>query len=147
ESSMSRGEQGGVALERLRELGVRVSIDDFGTGYSSLSRIAELPIDMIKIPKTFIDRLAGNDTSVVDAILRLAGSLGLTTVAEGIEHISQARRVRELGCELGQGYLFSKPLPAEQVIDLLRAQRVVPGPSATSRSVPAAEAIRPAAVA
>jgi diguanylate cyclase (GGDEF)-like protein len=123
ESSMSRDEQGGVALERLRELGVRVSIDDFGTGYSSLSRLAELPIDMIKIPKTFVDRLAMNDTNVVDAIIRLAGSLDLATVAEGIEHIEQAERVRELGCDLGQGYLFSEPIPAEEVLRLLRAER------------------------
>jgi predicted signal transduction protein with EAL and GGDEF domain len=125
ESSMSRDEQGGVALERLRDLGVRVSIDDFGTGYSSLSRLAELPIDMIKIPKTFVDQLAYNDASVVDAILRLAGSLNLSTVAEGIEQAFQAERVRELGCELGQGHLFSKPLPPENVIQFLQAERAV----------------------
>ena len=125
ESSMSRDEPGAVrALRRLRELGVRVSIDDFGTGYSSLSRLAELPIDMLKIPKTFIDQLAvdGTDTNVVDAILRLAGSLGLITVAEGIEHAAQARRVRELGCGLGQGFLFGEPLAEAGVFRLLRAQ-------------------------
>jgi diguanylate cyclase (GGDEF)-like protein len=141
ESSMSSDEQGGVALERLRELGVRVSIDDFGTGYSSLSRLAELPIDTIKIPKTFIDQLARGDANVVDAILRLAGSLGLTTVAEGIEQISQAERVRELGCELGQGYLFSRPLPPEEVIDLLRAQCALLDVAATTVS-PAVEPMR-----
>ena len=126
ESSMSRDECGAVrALGRLRELGVRVSIDDFGTGYSSLSRLAELPIDILKIPKTFIDQLAGDetDTNVVDAILRLAGSLGLTTVAEGIEQAAQARRVHELGCGLGQGYFFSQPLPATDVFRLLRAEQ------------------------
>ena len=121
---MSRDEQGAVrALTRLRELGVRVSIDDFGTGYSSLSRLAELPIDMLKIPKTFIDQLANDDTNVVDAILRLAGSLDLITVAEGIEHVAQAERVRELGCGLGQGYLFSRPIRAGDVVELLRARR------------------------
>jgi diguanylate cyclase (GGDEF)-like protein len=124
ESSMSRNEQGAVrALKRLRELGVQISIDDFGTGYSSLSRLAELPIDMLKIPKTFIDQLAHDDTNVVDAILRLAGSLDLVTVAEGIEHVAQAERVRELGCGLGQGYLFSRPIRASAVVELLRAQR------------------------
>jgi diguanylate cyclase (GGDEF)-like protein len=124
ESSMSRDEQGAVrALRRLRELGVRVSIDDFGTGYSSLSRLAELPIDMLKIPKTFIDQLVGDDTNVVDAILRLAGSLDLITVAEGIEHVAQAERVRELGCGLGQGYLFSKPILAGDVVELLLRAR------------------------
>jgi Amt family ammonium transporter len=128
ESSMSRDECGAVsALRRLRGLGVRVSIDDFGTGYSSLSRLAELPIDILKIPKTFIDQLAGDetDTNVVDAILRLAGSLGLTTIAEGIEQAAQARRVHELGCGLGQGYFFSQPLPATDVFRLLRAQQAV----------------------
>jgi len=125
ESSMSLDEQGAVrALRRLRELGVRVSIDDFGTGYSSLSRLAELPIDMLKIPKTFIDQLTEDaDANVVDAILRLAGSLDLVTVAEGIEHVAQAERVRELGCGLGQGYLFSRPLRAGDVVDLLRARQ------------------------
>jgi sensor c-di-GMP phosphodiesterase-like protein len=125
---MSRDECGAVrALRRLRELGVRVSIDDFGTGYSSLSRLAELPIDILKIPKTFIDQLAGDetDTNVVDAILRLAGSLGLTTVAEGIEQAAQAQRVHELGCGLGQGYFFSQPLPATDVFRLLRTQQAV----------------------
>jgi EAL domain-containing protein (putative c-di-GMP-specific phosphodiesterase class I) len=121
---MSRDEQAAVrALTRLRELGVQVSIDDFGTGYSSLSRLAELPIDMLKIPKTFIDQLAHDDTNVVDAILRLAGSLDLITVAEGIEQVAQAERVRELGCELGQGYLFSRPVRAGDVVGLLRAQQ------------------------
>jgi predicted signal transduction protein with EAL and GGDEF domain len=125
ESSMSLDEQGAVrALRRLRELGVRVSIDDFGTGYSSLSRLAELPIDMLKIPKTFIDQLTEDaDANVVDAILRLAGSLDLVTVAEGIEHVAQAERVRELGCGLGQGYLFSRPVRAGDVVDLLRARQ------------------------
>ena len=124
ESSMSRDEQGAVrALRRLRELGVRVSIDDFGTGYSSLSRLAELPIDMLKIPKTFVDQLVSDDTNVVDAILRLAGSLDLVTVAEGIEHAAQADRLRELGCGLGQGYLFSKPIRAGDVAELLLRAR------------------------
>jgi diguanylate cyclase (GGDEF)-like protein len=135
ESIMSDDQQSGVVLGRLRELGVRVSIDDFGTGYSSLSRLAELPIDDLKIPKTFIDQLAVDDTNVVDAILRLAGSLHLTTVAEGIEQISQAERVRELGCTLGQGYLFGMPVPAEDVGRLLAAEqpsRGVPASSATA---------------
>jgi Amt family ammonium transporter len=130
ESSMSRDERAAVtALRRLRELGVRVSIDDFGTGYSSLSRLAELPIDMLKIPKTFIDQLAGdeNNTNVVDAILQLAGSLGLVTVAEGIEQGAQAQRVKELGCGLGQGYLFSEPVSEPEVFRLLRGQPVADG--------------------
>jgi EAL domain-containing protein (putative c-di-GMP-specific phosphodiesterase class I) len=80
---------------------------------------------MLKIPKTFIDQLANDDTNVVDAILRLADSLDLITVAEGIEHAAQAERVRELGCELGQGYLFSRPIRAADVVELLRARQPV----------------------
>jgi diguanylate cyclase (GGDEF)-like protein len=141
ESSMSRDEQRAMkALGELRDLGVRLSIDDFGTGYSSLSRLAELPIEMLKIPKTFIDQLTGDDTdtNVVDAILRLAGSLGLITVAEGIEESGQARRVHELGCGLGQGYLFSQPIPEDEVFGLLRGLRTA-NPflgNATSATVP-----------
>jgi EAL domain-containing protein (putative c-di-GMP-specific phosphodiesterase class I) len=79
---------------------------------------------MLKIPKTFIDQLTEDaDANVVDAILRLAGSLDLVTVAEGIEHVAQAERVRELGCGLGQGYLFSRPVRAGDVVDLLRARQ------------------------
>jgi EAL domain-containing protein (putative c-di-GMP-specific phosphodiesterase class I) len=113
---------------------VRVSIDDFGTGYSSLSRLAELPIDDLKIPKTFIDQLADGGANVVDAILRLAGSLNLTTVAEGIEQVSQAERVRELGCALGQGYLFGRPIPAEDVGQLLAAEQPFRGVPARDAS-------------
>ena len=110
-----------VAMQRLRELGVRVSIDDFGTGYSSLSRLAELPIQSLKIPKPFVDKLVGQDPdeAFVDAILRLSDSLGLATVAEGIEHPAQAARLRELGCRFGQGYLFGRPAPAEEAQSLL----------------------------
>ena len=110
-----------VAMQRLRELGVSLSIDDFGTGYSSLSRLAELPIQSLKIPKPFVDKLVGQDPdeAFVDAILRLSDSLGLATVAEGIEHPAQAARLRELGCRFGQGYLFGRPAPAEEAQRLL----------------------------
>ena len=97
-----RDEHNGLkAMHRLRDLGVALSIDDFGTGYSSLSRLAQFPIQLLKIPKTFVDPLAGDeaDTSFIDAILRLADSLGIVTVAEGIEHAAQARRLRDVGCD------------------------------------------------
>ncbi len=111
-----------VAMQRLRELGVGLTIDDFGTGYSSLSRLAEFPIESLKIPKPFVDKLVGPnaDEAFVDAILRLGDSLGLSAVAEGIEHPAQAERLRQLGCRLGQGYLFGRPAPAEDVEKLLR---------------------------
>ena len=124
ESSVIRDEHNALrAMHRLRDLGAQLSIDDFGTGYSSLSRLAEFPIEMLKIPKPFIDRLTSDQaqTSFVDAILRLAGSLGLRAVGEGIEHLAQAQRLRELGCELGQGYYFSPPIAADEVLRLLRA--------------------------
>jgi predicted signal transduction protein with EAL and GGDEF domain len=122
EGSVMRDEHNGLkAMHRLRDLGVALSIDDFGTGYSSLSRLAQFPIQLLKIPKTFVDPLAGvsADTSFIDAILRLADSLRIITVAEGIEEEAQARRLRELGCELGQGYIFSEPLTAEDARSFL----------------------------
>jgi len=125
ESSVMRDEQNGLkAMHRIRDLGVALSIDDFGTGYSSLSRLAQFPIQLLKIPKTFVDPLAGDeaDTSFIDAILRLADSLKIITVAEGIEHAAQARRLRDVGCELGQGYVFSRPLTADDAYRLLSAQ-------------------------
>jgi diguanylate cyclase (GGDEF)-like protein len=117
ESAVVQGSEGAViAMQRLRDLGVGLSIDDFGTGYSSLSRLAEFPIESLKIPKPFVDKLLGEDAdeAFVDAILRLGDSLGLAAVAEGIEHPAQAERLRQLGCRLGQGYLFGRPVPAEE---------------------------------
>jgi EAL domain-containing protein (putative c-di-GMP-specific phosphodiesterase class I) len=122
ESGVIQGSDGAlVAMRRLRELGVGLSIDDFGTGYSSLSRLAEFPIESLKIPKPFVDKLIGEsaDEAFVDAILRLGESLGLAAVAEGIEHPAQAERLREMGCRFGQGYLFGRPAPAEEVERLL----------------------------
>ncbi|HEY7280570.1 MAG TPA: EAL domain-containing protein [Actinomycetota bacterium] len=124
ESSVIRDEPGALeAMRRLRELGIRLSIDDFGTGYSSLARLAEFPIEMVKIPKPFVDRLVGESasTTIVDAILRMAGSLGLITVSEGIEYPEQARMLRNLGCGLGQGYLYSRPIGANDTYRLLRS--------------------------
>jgi diguanylate cyclase (GGDEF)-like protein len=122
ESGVIQGSDGAlVAMRRLRELGVGLTIDDFGTGYSSLSRLAEFPIESVKIPKPFVDKLVGDDAddAFVDAILRLGDSLGLAAVAEGIEHAAQAKRLRQLGCRYGQGYLFGRPTPAEEVERLL----------------------------
>jgi len=122
ESGVIQGSDGAlVAMRRLRELGVGLTIDDFGTGYSSLSRLAEFPIESLKIPKPFVDRLVGEDSdeAFVDAILRLGDSLGLAAVAEGIEHPAQADRLRQMGCKFGQGYLFGRPVPAAEIERLL----------------------------
>lgn len=127
ESGVIQGSDGAlVAMRRLRELGVGLTIDDFGTGYSSLSRLAEFPIESLKIPKPFVDKLLGEDAdeAFVDAILRLADSLGLSAVAEGIEHRAQADRLRQLGCRLGQGYLFGRPAPAEEIERVLYREPV-----------------------
>jgi diguanylate cyclase (GGDEF)-like protein len=122
ESSLLRNEQTALAsMHKLRELGAHLSIDDFGTGYSSLSRLSEFPVELLKIPKPFVTRLVGEegDELFVDAILRLAESLNLTTVSEGVEQVPQLQRLLQLGCALGQGFLFSQPLAEPEVIDLL----------------------------
>jgi c-di-GMP phosphodiesterase len=100
------------SLEHLRGLGVRVAIDDFGTGYSSLAQLRELPVDALKIDRRFVsERSEGPDEAFVECILMLAGRLGLSTIAEGIETEGQAALMRRLGCELGQGYWHARPMP------------------------------------
>ncbi|MGZ8805199.1 MAG: putative bifunctional diguanylate cyclase/phosphodiesterase, partial [Microbacterium sp.] len=112
-------------LQALKTLGVRVALDDFGTGYSSLSRLRELPIDLLKIDKAFIDGVADNTESIglVEAILRMADTLALDTIAEGVEDVDQAERLALLGSEYVQGYLYSRPLPASEIAAFLRARR------------------------
>jgi diguanylate cyclase (GGDEF)-like protein len=108
-------------LAALRALGVRIAIDDFGTGYSSLGYLTRLPIDILKIDRCFVAELgSGTEASVVaEAVIRLSQALRLETVAEGIELESQATGMRELGCALGQGYYFAKPLDAGRIEQLL----------------------------
>ena len=106
ESGVIQGSDGAlIAMQRLRELGVGLTIDDFGTGYSSLSRLAEFPIESLKIPKPFVDRLVGEDAdeAFVDAILRLGDSLGLAAVAEGIEHARSGRPAAAVGLQVRPG--------------------------------------------
>jgi diguanylate cyclase (GGDEF)-like protein/PAS domain S-box-containing protein len=121
-------------LERLKKLNVRVAIDDFGTGYSALSYLQAFPVDVLKVDKTFVDTIAGAaaESAVGRAIVQLGQTLNLVTVAEGIEHPEQLDALRALGCAFGQGYLFAKPLPPEQVTELLaeRARTAAAGPAA-----------------
>jgi diguanylate cyclase (GGDEF)-like protein len=104
-------------LDTLRGMGVRISIDDFGTGYSSMSVLGELPTDALKIDRSFVMECASQRTSrsVVEAIVSIAHVLGKVTVAEGVETTGQVRTLRQLGCDFAQGYLFAKPVPAEDL--------------------------------
>jgi diguanylate cyclase (GGDEF)-like protein/PAS domain S-box-containing protein len=108
-------------LTELKRLGVRVAIDDFGTGYSSLSYLEQLPIDILKIPKPFVDGIlkTTEESALAKAIIQLAKALRLETIAEGIEQPQQWDKLRELSCDLGQGYLFSKPVDADDIDALL----------------------------
>ncbi len=123
------GDSGHViaVLDELRRTRVRIAIDDFGTGYSSLAALAELPIDMLKIDKTFIDKLlTGHDgRGVVYAILQLAQTLHLETTAEGVEQTEQRDELQALGCTHIQGYLFAQPMPAEQTGNFIQLQNAV----------------------
>jgi EAL domain-containing protein (putative c-di-GMP-specific phosphodiesterase class I) len=105
-------EQAG-ALQHLRDDGVHIEIDDFGTGYSSLSYLRQLPVDTIKIDRSFISQIdtSASDESIVSTILALAHGLGLEVVAEGVETAEQLQVLARHGCEFAQGYYFSRPLP------------------------------------
>ena len=105
-------------LQALRDMGVRLAIDDFGTGYSSLTYLKQLPIDVLKIDRSFVDGLGTdpNDTSIVRMILSLASALDLTAIAEGVETQLQLDALHEYGCELGQGYLWSPGLPPDELV-------------------------------
>ena len=110
-----------AALDRLRAMGVRISIDDFGTGYSSLSYLKRLPAEAIKIDKSFVKGLGEDveDTAIVRMIIELAHTLGMEVIAEGVETEEQAELLRGMGCDMGQGHYFAKPLPAEAAPEFL----------------------------
>ncbi len=110
-------------LQILRRAGVEVSVDDFGTGYSSLNYLARLPVDTLKIDRSFVAsmREAGYPRNIVAMIVSLAHTLGLKVIAEGVEEDAQMELLRELGCDQIQGYLVSRPLPADKIEPLLRA--------------------------
>ena len=112
-----------AVMEALRSAGVRVALDDFGTGYSSLAHLKRLPIDVVKIDRAFITGLPGDhfDVAIVDAVLSIARNFGFETLAEGIELEEQAAFLRSAGCELGQGFLYGRPMPADQ-FNAFRAQ-------------------------
>jgi EAL domain-containing protein (putative c-di-GMP-specific phosphodiesterase class I) len=114
---MSDAKSATVALRELRNLGLHLAVDDFGTGYSSLTYLKRFPVESIKVDRTFVGGLGidSEDSSIVEAVVNLGHSLGLTVVAEGVETPLQLSRLRDSGCDFGQGYLFGRPRPAELV--------------------------------
>ena len=126
-------------LKDLHELGVKLAIDDFGTGYSSLSYLRRFPVDQLKIDRSFVSEMTHNadDAAIVGAIISLGRNMKREIVAEGVETIAQARLLRELGCDVMQGFLFSRPVSAEQMEALLRRDRPFAWASADTALEPA----------
>ena len=118
---LDAGEETLALLRDLRTLGVRVALDDFGTGYSSLNYLRRFPFDKVKIDKSFVDDIAGNAQSqaIVRAIMDLTGALGMATVAEGVETLSQIAELRRLGCDEIQGYAISAAIPPDTIREFL----------------------------
>jgi EAL domain-containing protein (putative c-di-GMP-specific phosphodiesterase class I) len=112
-------------LHAIRALGVALSLDDFGTGYSSLSCLHELPVNFVKVDRSFVSQAqtSAYHRVLIEATIRMAQTLGLGTVAEGIETEGQAHLMAELGCDKGQGYLYSKPLEAPALVDWVQARQ------------------------
>ncbi|MFW6010800.1 MAG: putative bifunctional diguanylate cyclase/phosphodiesterase, partial [Gemmatimonadota bacterium] len=131
--------QGKAKIEELADLGLRVAIDDFGTGYSSLNYLKRLKVDSLKIDRSFVDGLGRDedDDAIVRTILLLAERLELEVIAEGVETREQLQHLVDVGCELGQGYYFARPVDAPEFEGLLRRNREdrPPMPSAAGDSV------------
>jgi EAL domain-containing protein (putative c-di-GMP-specific phosphodiesterase class I) len=110
-----------AVLQRLKDLGVLLELDDFGTGYSSLTYVRMFPIDALKIDRSFVNGLCQSteDAAIVAAVISMGRALGVNVVAEGVESQDQASVLQTLGCTLAQGYLFSRPVPAEALRDLV----------------------------
>jgi EAL domain-containing protein (putative c-di-GMP-specific phosphodiesterase class I) len=112
-----------AVLRELKRIGVKLTVDDFGTGYSSLSYLRQFPIDGLKIDRSFVQQItdSSGDNGIVSAIIAMGESLGYLVVAEGIETGVQEQYLKSRGCAQGQGYLFSRPVPATQIALLLQA--------------------------
>src|SRR5207237_6328587 len=105
-------------LHALKALGVRLAMDDFGTGYSSLSYLSRFPVDILKMDRSFVG--AGDNEALTSAIISLGASLSLDVVAEGIELPGQATSLQPRGCEIGQGFLFARPMASDALVDFLK---------------------------
>jgi EAL domain-containing protein (putative c-di-GMP-specific phosphodiesterase class I) len=134
------GDRARVELEEVHALGVRIAIDDFGTGFSSLDQLRRFPIDVIKVDRSFIQGEDAKSATITGNVASLAHALGLVALAEGIETTGQLDSARELGCDLAQGYLFTRPAPATEITHLLGTKCGAPGSPAPHA---AAGALRP----
>jgi len=123
---MDNAEQVATMLRQVQATGTRISIDDFGTGYSSLSYLHRFPVDILKIDRAFVGLIVEDDSNIgiIRAIIRLGHDLGMNVVAEGVETSRQCQKLRELGCEYGQGYFFSHPLTAEDAGALMAREPI-----------------------
>jgi len=126
-----------ACINELKATGVAISMDDFGTGYSSLASLRELPVDQVKLDKSFIDGIVDTprDLAIVRSVLDLGRSLGFSTVAEGIEQEDQALLLGQLGCDIGQGFFFARPMDPETVETFLRLNRGTTGSTRWARQV------------
>jgi diguanylate cyclase (GGDEF)-like protein/PAS domain S-box-containing protein len=122
DSHTPAGESRQDTMARLRDLGIKIAIDDFGTGYSSLSYLKNWRVDALKIDRSFVRDLVtdSSDLAIVSAIIAIAKHLHIQVIAEGIEGYQQSEILRRLGCTIGQGFLFARPMPADQILQLLR---------------------------
>jgi diguanylate cyclase (GGDEF)-like protein/PAS domain S-box-containing protein len=122
-TAMADGDSGFRALRDLSAEGIKVAIDDFGTGYSSIEQLRRMPVDIVKVDRSFVSGMASDSTDreLVAAVVGMAQALKLCVVAEGIETPEQAEALREMGCDLGQGFLFSRPLPGEKFAELAQS--------------------------
>jgi sensor c-di-GMP phosphodiesterase-like protein len=120
-SQAKAGESRQDTMVRLRDLGIKIAIDDFGTGYSSLSYLKNWRVDALKIDRSFVRDLVtdSSDLAIVSAIIAIARHLRIQVIAEGIEGYQQAEILRKLGCTIGQGFLFARPMPADQCLAML----------------------------
>ena len=118
---MQDAEATDATLRALKAIGIRLAIDDFGTGYSSLSYLKRFPVDTLKIDRSFVDGLGhdSQDTAIVHSVAALARALDLSVTGEGVETHAQHRLLQQLGCELAQGFLYARPLPAADMSALL----------------------------